>query len=181
MPEIAITVNGRNYRVTCGAGEEARLQALARSFDERIQALVRTVGQAGEAQLLLVTALMLADELDETRTELERVRAAPPPAAPPPDDTASRLLPNSSNAPNCGVQLPGSSGTTIPGANTYPLGAVPDGALVPLYGAHLREQATEDVSPTAEAAALHFFARASTAPFTQRATPAARAGLVCGS
>jgi len=87
MPEIAITVNGRNYRVTCGEGEEARLQALARDFDARVQTLVRAVGQAGEAQLLLVTGLMLADQLDEVRAELERARAAPPP---PRDDGAER-------------------------------------------------------------------------------------------
>ena len=95
MPEIAITVNGRNYRVTCGEGQETRLQSLARSFDERVQTLVRSVGQAGEAQLLLATALMLADELDELRAELERARAAPPPAvptAPPPDAAAERQV-----------------------------------------------------------------------------------------
>jgi cell division protein ZapA len=77
VPEIAITVNGRNYRITCGDGEEQRLQALARGFDERVQDLVRSVGQAGEAQLLLVAALLVADQLDETRAELERARAAP--------------------------------------------------------------------------------------------------------
>jgi cell division protein ZapA len=86
MPEIAITVNGRNYRVTCGEGEEARLQALARDFDARVQTLVRAVGQAGEAQLLLVTGLMLADQLDEVRAELERARTTPPPR----DDGAER-------------------------------------------------------------------------------------------
>jgi cell division protein ZapA len=89
MPEIAITVNGRNYRVTCGDGQEERLQALARSFDERVQTLVRSVGQAGEAQLLLVAGLLLADQLDEIRAELERVKAAPPPA-PRVDKTAER-------------------------------------------------------------------------------------------
>jgi cell division protein ZapA len=93
MPEIAITINGRNYRVTCGAGEEARLQALARDFDQRVETLVRSVGQAGEAQLLLVAGLLLADEADETRTELERLRAAPPVAvAPPADDGAERRV-----------------------------------------------------------------------------------------
>src|SRR5277367_5648703 len=86
MPEIAITVNGRNYRVNCGPGEEERLLALAHGVDQRIQKLVRADGQAGEAQLLLAAGLLLADELDETRTELERVRAAPPTPAPPPVD-----------------------------------------------------------------------------------------------
>lgn len=80
MPEIAITINGRNYRVTCGDGEEARLRALAQGFDDRVQKLLRQVGQAGESQLLVVTALMLADELDETRAELAKLQAAPPPA-----------------------------------------------------------------------------------------------------
>jgi cell division protein ZapA len=87
MPEIPITVNGRNYRVTCGDGQEERLQQLARDFDQRVQTLVRSVGQAGEAQLMLVAALLLADQLDETRAELERVKAAPPPA---PDKSAER-------------------------------------------------------------------------------------------
>jgi len=89
MPEIAITVNGRNYRVTCGPGEEARLQSLAHGLDQRIEKMVRSVGQAGEAQLLLAAGLLLADELDETRTELDQLRAAPP-AAPPVDDGAER-------------------------------------------------------------------------------------------
>ncbi|MEJ0067654.1 MAG: cell division protein ZapA [Pseudomonadota bacterium] len=90
MPEIAITINGRSYRVTCGDGEEARLQALARDFDQRVETLVRSVGQAGEAQLLLLAGLLLADELDDTRTEAERLRAIP--VAPPPvvDDGAER-------------------------------------------------------------------------------------------
>jgi len=88
MPEIAITVNGRNYRVSCGPGEEARLQSLAHGLDQRIEKLVRSVGQAGEAQLLLAAGLLLADELDETRAELDQLRAAPPAAPPPVDDGA---------------------------------------------------------------------------------------------
>ncbi len=79
MPEIPVTINGRNYRVTCGDGEEPRLRTLAQGFDERVQKLVRSVGQAGEAQLLVVTALMLADELDEARAEIAKRDAAPAP------------------------------------------------------------------------------------------------------
>lgn len=88
MPEVAITVNGRSYRIACGTGEEARLQALARGFDQRVEGLVRASGQAGEAQLLLAAGLLLADELDEMRTELERLRAVPTPAAPVADRAA---------------------------------------------------------------------------------------------
>ena len=80
MPEIPVTINGRNYRVTCGDGEEPRLKTLAQGFDARVQKLVRSVGQAGEAQLLVVTALMLADELDEARAEIAKLNAAPAPS-----------------------------------------------------------------------------------------------------
>ncbi|MBI3514952.1 MAG: cell division protein ZapA [Proteobacteria bacterium] len=92
MPEIAVTVNGRSYRVSCGAGEEQRLQTLARGLDERVQKLVRSAGQAGEAQLLVAAGLLLADELDELGGELARLRAAPPVPAPAPvvDKTAER-------------------------------------------------------------------------------------------
>ena len=89
MPEIAVTVNGRSYRVSCGEGEEQRLQTLARGLDERVQKLVRAAGQAGEAQLLVAAGLLLADELDELGGELARLRAAPPPA-PAVDKTAER-------------------------------------------------------------------------------------------
>src|SRR5258708_5734677 len=91
MPEIAITVNGRNYRVTCGPGEEERLHALARGLDQRVETLVRSVGQAGESQLLLVAALLMADELDETHTELERLRADPEPQNGAGDSVAASL------------------------------------------------------------------------------------------
>jgi cell division protein ZapA len=92
MPEVAVTVNGRSYRVSCGAGEEQRLAALAHGLDARVQKLVKSAGQAGEAQLLVAAGLLLADELDEIRAELEKLRNAPPPAAAPPvvDKTAER-------------------------------------------------------------------------------------------
>jgi cell division protein ZapA len=67
MPEIQITVNGRGYRVACGPGEEERLRMLAADVDRRIAGLVRSFGQVGESQLLLVSALLMADELDEMR------------------------------------------------------------------------------------------------------------------
>ena len=89
MPEVAVTVNGRSYRVSCGAGEEQRLAALAHGLDARVQKLVKSAGQAGEAQLLVAAGLLLADELDEVRAELERLRNAPPPA-PAVDKTAER-------------------------------------------------------------------------------------------
>ncbi|WP_084627695.1 cell division protein ZapA [Elstera litoralis] len=74
MPDLDIVVNGRTYRVACGPGEEERLRALAGEVDNRISGLVRSFGQVGEAQLLLVAALLLADELDENRASQQRLQ-----------------------------------------------------------------------------------------------------------
>lgn len=85
MPEIQITVNGRGYRVACGPGEEERLRMLAADVDRRIAGLVRSFGQVGESQLLLVSALLMADELDEARNRANE-------AAPATDGEASKVL-----------------------------------------------------------------------------------------
>jgi cell division protein ZapA len=68
LPEIQITVNSRGYRVSCGPGEEERLRMLASDLDRRVTTLVRSFGQVGESQLLVLAALLMADELDEQRT-----------------------------------------------------------------------------------------------------------------
>lgn len=65
MAQVTLTVNGRNYEVACGDGEEARLSALAAEIDDRVKDLAKAVGQVGEARLLLLAALLLADELQE--------------------------------------------------------------------------------------------------------------------
>lgn len=73
MAKADIIVQGRAYSVACAAGQEARLEALARDLDRRVVAISDAVGDIGEARLLLVTALSLMDELDVAK------RAGPPP------------------------------------------------------------------------------------------------------
>ena len=65
MAEVSITVAGRSYALVCDPGEEARLADVARRVDREAQALMSGGGQLSEARLLLMTALMLADKLDE--------------------------------------------------------------------------------------------------------------------
>jgi len=60
-----VRVNGRDYVVACDDGEEQRLQDLAGFVNEQVAELVTQVGQVGEARLLLMAALMVADELAE--------------------------------------------------------------------------------------------------------------------
>ena len=74
MPELMVSVNGHGYRVVCADGEEAHVGRLGEFLDERVGGLARTIGQVGEARLLVMAALVLADELSESAAEVRRLR-----------------------------------------------------------------------------------------------------------
>lgn len=80
MPQVSITINGRAYPVACNEGEEQRIRDLARTIDSKVASFARQVGQAGEARLLVLAALVLADELAEANETLRGLRAQPPAA-----------------------------------------------------------------------------------------------------
>lgn len=63
MGQISIVLNSRTYRLNCGDGEEQRLAALATYFKDKFDALTRESGGAVNEQLLLMTALLITDEL----------------------------------------------------------------------------------------------------------------------
>ena len=63
MGQVAITVNGRSYRFECGDGEESRLKELVAYVKSRMDGLTREHGNIGEERLLLMTALLIADDL----------------------------------------------------------------------------------------------------------------------
>jgi cell division protein ZapA len=67
MTQVTVTVNGQHFRVTCGEGEEERIQKLADYINSKIRDLVASMGQVGEARLLLLAALILADEVFDLR------------------------------------------------------------------------------------------------------------------
>jgi cell division protein ZapA len=84
MPQVSITINGRAYPVACDEGEEERIRELGRIIDSRVANFARSVGQAGEARLLVLAALVLADELAEANEAARRLgsqTAAPDTAA----------------------------------------------------------------------------------------------------
>ena len=72
MAELAVTVNGRSHILTCDDGQEARLRGLAQYLDARVAGFVTRIGQVGEARLLLLAALAIADELSDAREALRR-------------------------------------------------------------------------------------------------------------
>jgi cell division protein ZapA len=75
MAQLTIDVNGRPYLVGCEDGQEEHLRELARVFDGHVRRLTGEVGQLGETRLLLMGALMMADELADARTRLAHLQA----------------------------------------------------------------------------------------------------------
>ena len=67
-------VNGRKYEIACDDGQEAHLTRLAQYVDRRVDELIAAVGQVGDARLLLMASLLVADELSEVYTELDSLR-----------------------------------------------------------------------------------------------------------
>ncbi|WP_213773496.1 cell division protein ZapA [Bradyrhizobium sp. dw_78] len=63
MSHVNVTINGRQYRMACEAGQETRLLSLAEGFEERIGSLRGKFGEIGDARLTVMAALMTSDEL----------------------------------------------------------------------------------------------------------------------
>jgi cell division protein ZapA len=74
MPLVDITIAGRRHQVQCGEGEQARLRRLASYADSKALEVAQGNPQLGEARLLLLTTLLVADELLDAYDELKLVR-----------------------------------------------------------------------------------------------------------
>jgi cell division protein ZapA len=81
MAQVTVLVNGRNYTLACEDGEEEHLTALATFIDSRVAELGRSVGQVGDARLMLMASLVVADELavanervEELEQEMEQIK-----------------------------------------------------------------------------------------------------------
>jgi cell division protein ZapA len=73
MPQVSVTINGRQFRMACEDGEEARLMQLAEGLDARIVKLRERFGEIGDTRLTVMAALTLADELAEVKQKLQRL------------------------------------------------------------------------------------------------------------
>jgi cell division protein ZapA len=75
MGQVSVPVNGRSFAITCDDGQEPRIRRLAQYVDAKIAAFVASIGQVGEARLLLLAALVIADELSEANDALQQERS----------------------------------------------------------------------------------------------------------
>ena len=63
MSHINVTINGRQYRMACEEGQEARLLKLAENLESRVESLRGKFGEIGDARLTVMAALTACDEL----------------------------------------------------------------------------------------------------------------------
>lgn len=74
MPEISVSIGGREFSVSCQDGEEHFLLAAAKMLDTEAQVLVEQIGRLPEHRMLLMAGLMLADRtagLEDQKRELQ--------------------------------------------------------------------------------------------------------------
>ena len=62
MPEVTISIGGRQFAVACQEGEESYLHSAAKMLDDEAQVLADQAGRMPEARMLLMAGLMLADK-----------------------------------------------------------------------------------------------------------------------
>jgi len=70
MGQVTVTINSRQYRVTCEDGQECHLVRLARDLDLRVDELRAKFGEVGDMRLTVMAALTIADELTEAGQRL---------------------------------------------------------------------------------------------------------------
>lgn len=78
MPDLSIDVCGREFRISCGEGEEQHLLAAAALLDTESKALLKRDERLTEQKMLLMAGLVLADRTTglqrDLRFEREKVK-----------------------------------------------------------------------------------------------------------
>lgn len=82
MPEVTLKINNRGYNMTCDEGQDQRLLDLSHYIDSRLQGIAQAGAARNENHLLVLTALVLADEVYALKAdldEMEKTGAVAPP------------------------------------------------------------------------------------------------------
>jgi cell division protein ZapA len=74
MAHVSVTINGRQYRMACEDGQENHLVRLAKTVDDRIDELRGKFGQIGDARLIVMAAITVADDLAEMGKQVRKLQ-----------------------------------------------------------------------------------------------------------
>jgi cell division protein ZapA len=84
MAQVTLRINGYAYVIGCKDGEEQHLEAMAAEVNRRIDGVRAAAGPSGEARMLVMASLLMADDLFDTRARLQEAETASPAARPDP-------------------------------------------------------------------------------------------------
>lgn len=74
MAQVTVHINSRSYSLACEEGEQDHLRELAQYLDGHVNDLKARFGQIGDARLLVMASLMIADQFSETLAQVEDLR-----------------------------------------------------------------------------------------------------------
>lgn len=72
MGEVNVTIHGKSYGIACDNGEERRVQELTRYVDARLREIAGAGAASNESHLLVLTALVMADEIFDMRMAMQQ-------------------------------------------------------------------------------------------------------------
>jgi cell division protein ZapA len=75
MPQVAVVINGKTYRMACDEGQEQHLLSLAKRFDSYVTQLKESFGEIGDQRLTVMAGVMITDELVELQKKLRGLDA----------------------------------------------------------------------------------------------------------
>lgn len=73
MGEVNLSINGKSYAVACDNGQEGRVADLGRYVDGRLREIAGAGAANNDSHLFVLTAIVLADEIQELRESLRHL------------------------------------------------------------------------------------------------------------
>lgn len=75
MAEISLNIHGKNYGIACDDGQEERVMEVGQLVDERARNIASAGAASNENHLLVLTALVLADEAKELQENVRQLQS----------------------------------------------------------------------------------------------------------
>ncbi len=73
MPQVAVVINDKTYRMACDEGQEQHLIGLAKRFDSSVSHLKESFGEIGDQRLTVMAGIMITDELVEIQKKVREM------------------------------------------------------------------------------------------------------------
>lgn len=73
MAQVSLSIHGKPYGIACDEGQEQRVLELGRYVDSRLREIAAAGAASTESHLLVLTALVMSDEIFELRETIQNL------------------------------------------------------------------------------------------------------------